>query len=79
MEQTKFEAILTLLVPQIISIICEHETSHELDVTKEFYKSNVYATLEREETKLWHLSARALYEMYAEEKKTGTITFPEEA
>ena len=35
--------------------------------------------LEDEETKLWHLSAHALYEMYQEEVTTGKITYPEEA
>ena len=32
-----------------------------------------------EETKLWHLSAHALYEKYQEEVTTGKITYPEEA
>ncbi len=40
---------------------------------------HLYANLEDEETKLWHLSANALYEMFKEEQKTGSITYPEEA
>ena len=55
MEEKKFEAVLVLLVPQI-----------------------VYSLLEKEETKLWHLSAPALFELYDEEVRTGSITFPEE-
>ncbi len=43
------------------------------------YASELYARLEDEETKLWHLSANALYEMFKEEQKTGSITYPEEA
>lgn len=51
----------------------------ELEATKSFYGSRVYTMLEDEETKLWHLSPLTLYNMYDEEQKTGTITFPEEA
>jgi hypothetical protein len=35
--------------------------------------------LEDEQTKLWHLSANALFEMFQEEQETGKITYPEEA
>lgn len=36
------------------------------EAMKEFYKSEVYKQLEHEETKLWHLGAVALYEMWQE-------------
>lgn len=39
----------------------------------------VYSFLEQEDTKLWHLSALTLFHMFDEEKRMGTITFPEEA
>ena len=29
--------------------------------------------------KLWHYSPKVLFAMYDEEKRTGTITYPEEA
>jgi hypothetical protein len=44
-----------------------------------FYSSELYQGLEEEETKLWHLSAHALFEMFQEELETGIITYPEEA
>ena len=44
-----------------------------------FYSSELYKGLEYEKTKLWHLSAEALYEMLQEELNTGSITYPEEA
>lgn len=37
-----------------------------LESMQEFYKSEVYSQLEHEETKLWHLGAVALYEMWQE-------------
>lgn len=46
---------------------------------KKFYPSELYAALEDESTKLWHLSAPMLYQLFDEERRTGTITYPEEA
>ena len=51
----------------------------EITAAKEFYNSKVYALLEQEDTKLWHFSALTLFNMFDEEKKTSSITFPEEA
>ena len=79
MADKKFEAILTLIVPQIIQLICENNPVDELDASKEFYKSEVYSLLEQEETKLWHFSPLTLFNMYDEEKKTGSFVLPEEA
>ncbi len=78
MEKKKFEAMLMLLVPQIIHLIVENYTYGEVAASKEFYSSKVYSFLEQEDTKLWHLSALTLFNMFDEEKQTGTFTFPEE-
>ncbi len=79
MEKQKFEAMLMLLVPQVIHLIIENHPYDEVSAAKEFYDSKVYSFLEQEDTKLWHLSALTLFNMFDEEKKTGTFTFPEEA
>ncbi len=79
MEKKKFEAMLVLLVPQIVNLITENYPLDEVTAHKEFYDSKVYSLLEQEDTKLWHLSALTLFNMYEEEKRTGAITFPEEA
>lgn len=79
MEQKKFEAMLMLLIPQVIEKIIEKFDYDEVTATKEFYESDMYSALEQEETKLWHLSALTLFNMFTEEKENGTITFPEEA
>ncbi len=78
MEKQKFEAMLMLIVPQVIHLITETYPYSEVAATKEFYDSKVYSFLEREDTKLWHLSALTLFHMFDEEKKTGTFIFPEE-
>ena len=79
MEKQKFEAMLILLVPQVVLLITENYPFDEVTASKEFYDSQVYSFLEQEDTKLWHLSALTLFNMFDEEKKTGTFTFPEEA
>ncbi len=79
MEPQKFEAMLILIIPQVIELIAERLSMDELTASKEFYNSEVYSLLEEEDTKLWHLSALALFTMFQEEKETGTISFPEEA
>lgn len=79
MDQKKFEAMLVLLVPQVIGLIVKNYGCDEVTATKEFYKSKVYSVLEEEDTKLWHFSPLTLFNMYDEERRTGTIAFPEEA
>lgn len=77
MELKKFEAMLVLIVPQIISLIVEKHGMDEVTASRKFYESKVYSLLEEEGTKLWHLSPLTLFHMYDEEIKTGNIIFPE--
>ena len=78
MEQKKFEAMLVLIVPQVVSLIVEMHKIDEVTASKKFYESKVYSLLEEEDTKMWHLSPLSLFHMYDEELLTGSITFPEE-
>lgn len=77
MDNAKFSAMLMLIVPQVIRLIIQHYGYDEVEASMRFYVSQVYALLEQEDTKLWHLSPLTLFHMYDEEQKTGTITFPE--
>ena len=79
MDQKKFESMLVLLVPQVVQLIPENYSCDEITASKEFYVSEVYELLEQEDTKLWHLSSLTLFHMFDEEKRTGIISFPEEA
>ena len=79
MGAEKFGAIMGVLVEQIVHLITENYAYDEMTASNEFYNSKVYALLEQEDTKLWHLSALTLFNMFDEEKKTGTFIFPEEA
>ena len=46
MDQKKFEAMLVLLVPQVIGLIVKNYGCDEVTATKEFYESKVYSVLE---------------------------------
>ena len=45
MEKKKFEAMLVLLVPQVIHLITENYPYDEVTASKEFYESRVYSLL----------------------------------
>ena len=77
MEQKKFEALLVLIIPEVVRLIIEKYKCDEVTAAREFYSSKVYSLLEQEDTKMWHFSPLTLFNMYDEERKTGTITFPE--
>jgi len=48
-----------------------------IEAANMFYNSEVYAMLENESSKLWHLSPLTLYELLEEEIETGKINYPE--
>ena len=79
MDKNKLSTALIFLVPQILELIINEYNVNDEKATEMFYSSELYKGLEEEETKLWHLSAHALFEMYQEELETGKITYPEEA
>ena len=79
MENNQFVAILEILVPRIVQLIMDSRQLSNHDAAELFYSSELYAMLEREKSKLWHLSAPALYDLLEEELSTGVIAYPEEA
>ena len=79
MDRDKFSAILSLIVPQVVQLIVEKNGIDETAATQAFYNSKVYRALENVDTAVWHFSALTLYNMYKEEKETGSFVFPKEA
>lgn len=79
MDKKKFEAMLILIVPDVIKLIVEKYQFNEIEALDRFYSSKLYEKLEQEETKLWHLSPLTLFNMFDEEQKTGDFVYPEEA
>ena len=77
MSPEKLSAILAILTPAVIMMIMEKKGLTNIEATELFYCSNVYAMLENEESKLWHLSPLTLYEIFDEELTTGVTNYPE--
>lgn len=78
MSEKGIEGMLELIVPRLLRMIMEKQSLTEKEALTQLYASDLYRQLEREETKLWHLSIPTLYEMWLEEKESGHITYPEE-
>lgn len=78
MNNEKFGAVMGILVPQVLKLITKNYVYDEIRAASEFYSSDLYALLEQEDTKLWHFSSLTLFNMFDEEKKTGSFTIPEE-
>jgi len=77
-DKNRLSTALIFLVPQILELVIKEYKVSDEKAAEMFYSSELYQGLEEEETKLWHLSAHALFEMYQEELETGKITYPEE-
>jgi len=71
--------VFAILNPAIVQIIMEKRGRMNIDAAKLLYNSSLYAMLENEASKLWHLSPLTLYELLEEELETGSINYPEEA
>lgn len=78
-DQIQFTATLQLIVPQVVDCISKTYRMEPLEAARLLYGSQVYADLERESSKLWHLSPLALAELWHSEHTTGKIIYPEEA
>ena len=78
MSPEKLSVLLTILNPAIIKMIMENKRLTNIEATKLFYNSALYAMMENEASKLWHLSPLTLYELFEEELATGYINYPEE-
>jgi hypothetical protein len=78
MNENNIKGTIELIVPRLLSLIRDRCGLTEQEAFTTLYSSELYAQLERDETKLWHLSVPALYELFDEEQRTGKITYPEE-
>lgn len=78
MNYEKFSALLSVLTPSVVQLVVDNKKITNIEATKMFYNSELYAMLENEKSKLWHLSPETLYELFEEELVTGNINYPEE-
>ena len=78
MTDEKLSAFLAIINPATIQLIMDNRNLSNVEAIELFYNSALYAMLENEASKLWHLSPLTLYELLNEELETGSINYPEE-
>ena len=78
MGESQFTALLTVVVPPIVKLISDWAGNGEVAAMEDFYRSNVYAQLSDESSKMWRLSPKTIFEMYKQEKAEGRFDWPEE-
>ena len=77
MEKAKFAAILPFICADLANMISKEENITEEEAISSLYTSDLYAQLEKEETKLWQYSTPMLYQMYRKSIETGEIQYPD--
>jgi len=77
MEKSKFAAILPFICADLANMISKEENLSEEEAISSLYASELYAQLEKEETKLWQYSTPMLYQLYRKSMETGKIQYPD--
>lgn len=76
MNERSFETLLYSITANVVAKIMEQNGWSEDEAMERFTRSNVYAFLEREETKVWQYSSLMLAELFNEER-AGRLVLPE--
>ncbi len=77
MGKEQFAALMPYISADLVSMISEKQNISEVDALKKLYSSELYATLENEDTKVWQYSTPMLYCLFEQEEKNGYIQFPD--
>ncbi|MBQ7445983.1 MAG: hypothetical protein IJS71_08650 [Clostridia bacterium] len=77
MEQEQFAAIMPYISADLVAMISEKQNVKAEEAVKKLYNSQLYAALEKEETKLWQYSSQMLYSLFEQEFSSGKIEFPD--
>ncbi len=77
MGQEQFTAIMPYISADLIGMIVKKQSISESDALSKLYASKLYASLEKEDTKVWQYSTEMLYSLFEREQKTGELTFPD--
>ncbi len=77
MGQEQFLAIIPYISADLIGMIVKKEGVTEKEALTKLYESKLYASLEKEDTKVWYYSTEMLYNLLEKEQKTGELVFPD--
>ena len=75
MNKDRFSTLMALMTPDIINKIINKYGLDENKAIALFHKSEVYKTLEIEETKVWQYSSEMIVELFDREMN-GKLEFP---
>ena len=59
-EMKEFQAVLQIIVSRLAQMIAEEMNVSDKEALSRLYTSTLYEKLEKEETKVWHLSVPTL-------------------
>ena len=76
MNKEQFENLLSTIVTKTVTLIMENNNWSEEKTLYRFVTSKVYSLLEKEETKVWHLSAWLLAALF-EDERSGNLVWPQ--
>lgn len=77
MDSQVFESIFPFKIEDLVSLIMEKKQISFEETLNYLYDSKLYAALQLEETKLWHLSTEKLFDMLVSEEITNEIDYPD--
>ena len=76
MNKDKFSALMAMMTPDLVSKIMDKFGFGEDKAMALFHKSELYKSLEKEETKVWQYSSEMIVELFDREMN-GVLVFPE--
>ena len=77
MGQEQFAAIMPYISADLVAMITEKQNTTAEEAIQKLYNSQLYAALEKEETKVWQYSTQMLYSLFEQEIISGKIEFPD--
>lgn len=75
MDKEMFDAMLPMMTADIVNRIANKKIDEDTALS-DFLKSNLFALLADENTKMWHYSGEMMAYLY-ENELNGTFSFPE--
>ncbi len=76
MTNDQFTSIMVYLCAELVRVISKSQNISEEAALKKLYFSKLYASMEKEETKLWQYSIEMLYSLFVQEQDTGQFQLP---
>ncbi|MDR2571483.1 MAG: hypothetical protein LBD23_14490 [Oscillospiraceae bacterium] len=78
MAKVNISPVIAMITPGILDLLVKNRNLTLVEASDLLYNSELYKTLEDEETKVWRLGYPLLYDLLEEELTTGNISYPEE-